>query len=327
VAALLVIVDKDKIVREPAVKALGDIGPPAKAAVPALIRATEDKNIEFRLQAVIALGRIAPQAKEVHDTLGKSLSDSQLKVQERAGDVLKAIGKPAVPTLIRVSRDSDPKVAGRAITILGDIGPDAKEAQEVLKEALKNRVASIRDRAAAALSKIDPKEQELVAGLIDVVRGQDEGARDFAFQRLQKLADRAKEAVPVLLTAMVDRDARVRQQAITALAAIDPKHKEVLSALRKASLDEREDLPVRLEALNALGRGGKAAVPFLQEALKEVEKPEVLVHAAKSLQKIGPDAKDAVPGLRFLLEDNTEEVRRAAADALRAIAPEELKKQ
>jgi HEAT repeat protein len=47
------------------------------------------------------------------------------------------------------------------------------------------------------------------------------------------------------------------------------------------------------------------------------------MHAAESLGRIGPDAKEAVPSLLLLLKDDAEEVRNVAAAALRKIKADE----
>ena len=51
--------DKDDFVCQCAAYALGNIGPEAKAAVPALTEATQSKNYFVRQSAVAALGKIA----------------------------------------------------------------------------------------------------------------------------------------------------------------------------------------------------------------------------------------------------------------------------
>jgi HEAT repeat protein len=50
--------DKDEEVRRYAAKALGNIGPKAKEAVPALIEALKDENLDVRYYAQEALNKI-----------------------------------------------------------------------------------------------------------------------------------------------------------------------------------------------------------------------------------------------------------------------------
>jgi HEAT repeat protein len=59
-------------------------------------------------------------------------------------------------------------------------------------------------------------------------------------------------------------------------------------------------------------------VPPLIEALKDLDS-NILVRAAESLGRIGPEAKEAIPALLPLLKDDIEEVRNVAAAALKRI--------
>jgi HEAT repeat protein len=61
-----------------------------------------------------------------------------------------------------------------------------------------------------------------------------------------------------------------------------------------------------------------AAVPVLNKLV--TAKDEILrVQAAGALGDLGPEARDAVPALKKLLDDPNEEVRRTAADSLAKI--------
>ena len=51
-------------VRRAAIKALGKIGPDARAAIPALIRNMKDENAFIREYSAESLGQIGPVAKE-----------------------------------------------------------------------------------------------------------------------------------------------------------------------------------------------------------------------------------------------------------------------
>src|SRR5262249_56976238 len=88
-------------VRREAAAALGGIGAPAKAAIPALVAALNDQNGTVTLQVAGALGRIGP-------------------------DVVPAL----IPML------EDPKLQSLAVMIVGDLGPAAKPAAAALAKLL-----------------------------------------------------------------------------------------------------------------------------------------------------------------------------------------------
>ena len=67
-----------------------------------------------------------------------------------------------------------------------------------------------------------------------------------------------------------------------------------------------------------LTEAGKEAVPFLIEALKN---EKTAYWACLVINQIGPDAKDAVPGLAALLADKDLLIRREAMMALAEIGP------
>lgn len=62
------------------------------------------------------------------------------------------------------------------------------------------------------------------------------------------------------------------------------------------------------------------AVPVLAELLRAPE-PNVRLAAVEALQRIGPPASDALRALLLVFEDDDEEVRQQAAQALQAIRP------
>lgn len=114
-----------------AVDALGDIGPPAIEAVPALI-ADYEQAIKVRLtiaeEAIpVALGQIARHSARVPEV---------------------------VATLIRALELNDDFFRRGAVEALGDLGPEASAAIPKLR-ALKERLTFIRDAAANALASIE----------------------------------------------------------------------------------------------------------------------------------------------------------------------------
>ena len=68
---------------------LGEIGPVAKDAVPALIIALKDKDKQVRGNAAVALGKVGPSAKDAVPALTVALKDKDVEVREA---VQKALG-------------------------------------------------------------------------------------------------------------------------------------------------------------------------------------------------------------------------------------------
>src|SRR5262249_17257568 len=83
-------------IRHYAADALGEIGPAAKAAVPALISALKDQDWEVRRATANALGKIGPAPKDAVPGLMVALKDPESVVRSSAAAALKEIALGAV---------------------------------------------------------------------------------------------------------------------------------------------------------------------------------------------------------------------------------------
>lgn len=175
--------DKDTQIRRAAVFALSQIGPDAKAAVPALIKALDDPD----------------KGKEIG---GRAISDC-------AADTLAIIGPgaaEAIPALMGIARSSLKRdLRMRAVWALGEIGPQSKEVIPLLRKLMKDdkEAELIRARAAQALGRIGPKAREAVPDLIKALEIEDKqdpnhSLRWNAAEALGKIGPEAKSAIPTL---------------------------------------------------------------------------------------------------------------------------------
>jgi HEAT repeat protein len=84
-------------VRWRAAWALGEIGPPAKAAIPEIATLVKDPDPIVRFKAVAALGRFGPDAKSAVPVLREALRDGYRPVREMARAALKQIDPKEAP--------------------------------------------------------------------------------------------------------------------------------------------------------------------------------------------------------------------------------------
>jgi HEAT repeat protein len=119
--------DPDAVLRSYVIRTLGQLGEPARTAVPALLKARHDPDAGVRLSAACALVRIAPQQS-----------------------------KDVVPDLTMGLQAAEWWVRAGAARALGDIGGNAKLAVPRLAICLDDPIKPVRKGAAAALKKIDP---------------------------------------------------------------------------------------------------------------------------------------------------------------------------
>jgi HEAT repeat protein len=246
---------------------LGQLGPVAKAAVPALIE--EVKNGDYGAAAARALGRIGRDAQPAVPTLRAAAKagsvtaagalwetnhqkEEVLPVLLRAlkqgrmdADIFQIIGqmgpeaKQLVPDLIAFVRreEKDELLTEGPIIALGEIGPAAKDAILLLKEAIKNYdkveydYSRLQLTIAFSLWQIDHDEKKV----FDLLRGPLKGAGS-TVEILGKIGPPAKEFVPDLLTLARYEFPIYDKQIVQALEKIDP---EAAAKLRK----ERKQKP------------------------------------------------------------------------------------
>jgi HEAT repeat protein len=314
--------------RKYAVIALQEVGPVAKAAVPALIKALQEgEDAHIRSPAAYSLGRIGPAAKAAVPALTKALRDTDGHVRINAADALRRIDNSSagVPALIEVCKDPSPSNRCTAAMVLADFGPAAKDAVPALLELFKDSDPYIPSYAAFALWQIARHERAIPA-LIE------HGASEF----LGQIGPEAKAAVPALTKAALSKEATSSwgpsasfraARAIEALGNIGAEAKSAIPIIRPFL---KTDDVRKVAAALALWRLERSpdAVPALIEAVQSQKYLDggtgdhlVRWRAADALRDIGPEAKAAIPALRAALYDEDMTVRHAAAAALKRVDP------
>jgi len=127
---------KDENTRAAAARALGQIGPTAARAVPALIGLLAEKAaVKVRLAALLALARMGPAAAPAVEKLIPFLADPAPRFRELAAHALGAIGpsaRAAVGPLRKATRDTEATVqvaAKRALAEITTTSADQPEAR------------------------------------------------------------------------------------------------------------------------------------------------------------------------------------------------------
>ena len=255
---------EDRQVRVHAVRALGQIGPDAKVAVPHLIEALKDEDRQVRGFAAYALGRIGTAAIP---HLIEALKDENENVRSDAASALGRIGpddERVIPNLIEALKDEDRQVRGFAASALGQIGTAAVPN---LIEALKDENENVRTSAASALGNIGPDDERVIPNLIEALKDEDRQVRWTSAAALGRIGPDAKAAVPSLIEALKDENENVRTNAAGALGGIGT------ALQREKDTTAIPDLEMALAALRARNFSEKATrVQRAVEALKAIEK-------------------------------------------------------
>ena len=161
---------KDRRVRLRALRCLGNIGSPAKAAAKQVIEALDDKDMLVRVQAMRVLAQLGPA---LLPSLEEALKSAKKNLKVGACEALALMGAeaaPAVEALISTTGQGEAIVRAEAMRALGEIGPAAKKATPLLRQAIVKEEGLIRLVAALALEKIQAKKQPVAAPRINLIQ-------------------------------------------------------------------------------------------------------------------------------------------------------------
>ncbi len=150
-------------------KALVEIGPRARAAVPVLLRVLEQEGDRFGLRkgtAAEALGAIGAEPDRVVPLLVSLLNEREKWIRHGAIKGLTSFGpkaREALPHLVRVLDDPDEYVRADTVLAMRKIG--AETVMDALLGALEDEAAFVRRRAAYALGQLGSKASSAVSVL------------------------------------------------------------------------------------------------------------------------------------------------------------------
>lgn len=331
--------DKDEYTRRRAMYALRMIGPAARAALPALNKIMRDRDDPLWVYAYNAVRDIERPATDDVSALAGLLKDKDAKVRIQAAERLYSTSMKtllltgsyradaAIPALIEALKDPEIRVRYHALTTLGNLmfeaqPPDLGAAIPTLIELLKDADSSdTRWQAANVLGKIGPRSRDAVPLLTQALSDKDHYVRSSAANALGEIGPESRVAAPSLIKLLKDPVADVRASAATALAKVEPGSAGVVVASLSEDLKEPVFKGWAARALGHFGPEAKPATLLLADMLK-TEDYLGRHQVVKTLAKIGPGGREAVPALRSILNDRVPYIRVAAAVALLKIAPE-----
>ena len=146
---------------------LGEIGPEAHAAIPALTRLMNDARSGAREEAATALWRISLDTNAI-PVLAEEL-DKTPYVATR-WNILRALrqigpaAKPAIPSILRVISNPHADAAPEGWQALRKIDPRGEQAVAAWSELLHDTNPQVREAARTALNIIDPNPARAVKG-------------------------------------------------------------------------------------------------------------------------------------------------------------------
>jgi HEAT repeat protein len=150
--------DKNVFVRWSAARTLGRIGSPdADPAVPGLAKLVADPDIDVALASATAIDRLGPAARHAVEALIRACRASDAELRIAAMRSLEGIGSgsaPAIPVLIQNLIDPDARVRRMAARVIGRFGPQAASAEPALRQAMNDRDPEVRQAASEAILSV-----------------------------------------------------------------------------------------------------------------------------------------------------------------------------
>jgi HEAT repeat protein len=313
------------LIRKLAIETLGEMLHPR--SVDYLLVKLDDPDVasqQAAVNAVTALVAAFPETKpDVLAKVRKLLQSSSLPMKLNSLSVYVNIqGEGYHDELLLASKDSDPVIRQKAVSLMGKFGEERFADQLVL--SLTDEATTVRLAAINAIVRIRPKKgiEPLIASLDDddvwirtaaaqalgeyrhpaalqpLVRHLENDVPPVRIAAIEALGKSANASVrEVLFRCLTDDDLELRRAAFLALARIEGE--EVFRRLVEGILDE--DWRIRAAAAAALGqRGDRRALPALLRALEDSD-PYVQECAVRALDKM-PE-RSSFPALFRSLEN------------------------
>jgi HEAT repeat protein len=311
--------DDNPLIREEAVAVLGEVGEPAREALPALLPLLKATDGRLRVRAAIAVWRIERQSKNVLPVLMLALRDTDLESRLLAIRLLEQMGTaavPAAPALVVLLDDDEITTRGRASTALRQMAVDAipalldglkargpvgrfqcvqllhtfsrtdKKVGDALAERMKDDDKKVRLEAARTLLLSVPHRKAVVAALTEAAKDSDPVYRRTAVSNVFTVVPRPRELLEVFVGLLDDPDPQVAASAVQAVWEFTNDAKRVTPAISR--LLQEEDNVRRFMALNTLRQMGPAALPCLPALLHGPTTDTAVV--GDIVRNIGPEA-------------------------------------
>lgn len=147
--------------------------------------------------ALIAACRSQPKEPDVAQLLA-DLASGDVDKSGKASVTIVSKGSLAVPGLVEMLGNPDPKLRSRAAATLWGLGPSAAGAVGALAKALADPVVEVRRSAATALSGIGAEAAPAVPALRTALKDSDNDVRQFSAKALGAIGPAAKAALPEL---------------------------------------------------------------------------------------------------------------------------------
>ncbi len=316
---------KDPQYRNLAAAVLGDIGPDAVDAVPAILAMLDAPDKETRRAALLALAGIGPAAQPVAaEQLVQILRDPESDVRPGAAYALARMeDQHAVPDLLALVRQTDDDreklAAAWALVMLQPSASVSEKAVPILMDGLDDDWALVRKECVIALGALGTRAQPAAERLLSLADDPDPLVRAEASAALYQVGADAETLVPVMTKGLDDVSPDVRYAAAYVLGSIGTKAGPAVLRL-KEMMNSHVGLD-RILAAWALARIAptdstvRQSLPTLLRALDH-PRPQIRREVATVLGEIKGRHPEIAQALEKAKSDPDADVRTAVQEAL-----------
>lgn len=269
-----------------------------------------------------ALGLIGPEAYMAAPKLRAALRGGESALQREAATALAKLGPVGLAELTCALESNDATVRLLAADALGSAGAAAEFVVPALVRHLVDEDAKVRAASAYSLPKINPS---MVRDLTAAMKSDNDEAREAAMRVLAQRHLSLRLMGAPLREALNSTNAATRREAVKLLGRIDPGGVESIVAIQTCLEDPV--LEVRVAAAQTLGQLSGPAARATQTLVNGLDdrSPEVALAVIGALAQAGPNARQALPHLLSLTNHVDDAVRAAAAKAIAAIDPQQVR--
>ncbi len=292
--------------------------------LPALLGALRSSCVMERLRAAKDLGRLGWLAREALPALVAVLHDTDPRVRESAAQAIGLMGPDALPTLVAMLDHGDKYVRRHAVWALAKLGPLARPALVNLCQALKDADPRTASGAAQALGNMGAEAADSVPALAEAMRGTNIVLCRLASKALSQIG---LPALPTLIAHLHHADPFVRAESALAIGWMGPAAVAAIADLvqvvrgPQATVAEVTDTSGPAQpVLSTLPDSQAVTPPQVGDAGALSPEVNCRVYAAQALGRIGPAAATALMELRGSLVQAPEPVWQAVEQALRLVS-------
>ena len=325
--------DDDRRTRCLSASRLGEFGPAAKEAIPALRTAIKGSDSCLRAEAAAALFAVDTHPKLAIDTLASILQDQDADARRRAVFHLCESGRAAhdaVPALcLALLKERDHRLRYNLAKTLGKIRSRADICVPALVKTLEDSEWIVRSYAAKALGDFGVEAQKAAPNLMKALKDPEGHVRVSSAEALWRIHGKAEPSLNVLIACLkIKREHDyVPDAAAQVLGKMGPSAKDAVPALKEALADKNAWRGSRICAAGALWQITHNTSATMAVFVKELQNPALSYESDTSrmftfLEEMGPHAKEAVPLLKGLLKRERSDLREAVRKVLKKIEPQ-----